>query len=427
MSKKVLIITYYWPPAGGPGVQRWLKFVKYLPQYNITPIVYTALNANYPIIDKQFINEISNDVLILKQPIKEPYKWSGLFLRKQTKSISKGIISKENQTLIEKFLLFIRGNFFIPDARVLWVKPSVKYLSEIIKKHNIDTVITTGPPHSVHLIGYELKLNNNLRWITDFRDPWTTISYHKDLKLLKKSQQKHLSLEHKVLNFSDEIIVTSASTKKEFEKKTSKKITVITNGYDVEKYEKKEIDKEFSITHIGSLLSDRNPQNLWKILGEIIAENKSFKELFKLKFVGINSKNVLDEVFKHIPAENVKVINYVSHNDALEYQKKSAVLLLIESNTNEKQVIIPAKLFEYMVSGRPILSFGHKLADFSSIVKETNTGSFFTYYDEEILKNQILNYFQDFLNNKLITYPVNLQQYSRKNLTKKLAEIILKS
>ena len=190
MPKKVLIITYYWPPAGGPGVQRWLKFVKYLPEYDIEPIVFCPENANYPLLDKSLEEEVSKETTILKLPINEPYKFAKLFSSK-TKTISKGIISsKENQSFIEKILLFIRGNFFIPDARKNWVKPSVNFLKSYIKQEQIDTIITTGPPHSLHLIGLELKEALAVKWIADFRDPWTTIGYHKKLQKNIKDLRK---------------------------------------------------------------------------------------------------------------------------------------------------------------------------------------------------------------------------------------------
>ena len=200
VPKSVLIILYYWPPAGGPGVQRWLKFVKYLPEYGIKPIVYVPSNPNYPIIDESLIKEVSDDITIIKQPIREPYKFAGILSKKKSKSISKGIIpNKKSQTVLDKLLLFIRGNLFIPDARKSWVRPSVQYLSTYIKDYGIGTIITTGPPHSLHLIGLQLKKSDNIQWVADFRDPWTTIGYHKQLKLTKAAQKKHKLLEKSVL------------------------------------------------------------------------------------------------------------------------------------------------------------------------------------------------------------------------------------
>ena len=182
--KKLLIITYYWPPAGGPGVQRWLKFVKYLPDFNVQPIVYIPENPTYPIIDRGLESEVSEKAVILKHKIFEPYGLASFFGKNKTKKISSGIIpNQKKQSFLEKTLLWVRGNIFIPDARFLWVKPSVKYLKKYIQENNIDTIVTSGPPHSLHLIGLQLKQELGVTWLADFRDPWTTIGYHKALKL----------------------------------------------------------------------------------------------------------------------------------------------------------------------------------------------------------------------------------------------------
>ena len=260
MRKKVLIITYYWPPAGGPGVQRWLKFIKYLPDFNIEPIVYIPKNPNYPIIDASLVADIPKNLTIIKQPIVEPYKLASKISKGQSTTISKGIIpDKKKQNVIERLMLFVRGNFFIPDARKKWVKPSVNYLSTYIRDYGIETIITTGPPHSLHLIGEQLKSRFDIKWIADFRDPWTTIGYHKKLKLTPMARKRHRFLESKVLNAADKIVVTSNNTKQNFLSLTEKPIEVITNGYDYEPVGNVELDAKFSLAHIGSLLSDRNP------------------------------------------------------------------------------------------------------------------------------------------------------------------------
>lgn len=425
MKKKVLIITYYWPPAGGPGVQRWLKFVKYLPDFDIEPIVYIPENPNYPIIDTQLVSEINPNTIILKNKISEPYKFAGFFSKKSTNTISSGIIpNKRKQSFLDKFLLYIRGNFFIPDARVGWVKPSVSYLENYLKTNPVDLIITTGPPHSLHLIGLELKKRLNCKWFADFRDPWTTIGYHKELKLTQASKEKHINLESEVLNTANHILVTSPTTKKEFSKLTSKPISVITNGYDVEYIEKKPMDSKFSIAHIGSFLSDRNPRIFWKALSELIKENKDFREDFELKIIGKVSKEILDVISEFKLSDYLNNLGYLSHNEALIEQKSSQVLLLIEIDSEDTIGIIPGKLFEYMAAERPILAIGPENADFSVILKETNSGTFFTYEQKDEIKEQILKLYQLFKQNELKVYAMGLQYYSRKKLTEKLANII---
>ncbi len=423
--KKLLIITYYWPPAGGPGVQRWLKFVKYLPDFNVQPIVYIPENPTYPIIDEGLQSEVSDKAIILKNKINEPYGFASIFSKNKTKKISSGIIpNQKKQSFLEKTLLWVRGNLFIPDARFLWVKPSVNYLKKYIRENQIETIVTSGPPHSLHLIGLELKKDLNIQWFADFRDPWTTIGYHKALKLSAYAEKKHKALEKEVLNSADKIIVTSKTTKTEFEAMTSRPIEVITNGYDVEKIEKQPLDEKFTLAHIGSFLSDRNPRILWSALKELIKENKDFKNDFQLKLIGATSQEVLDTISEFKLNDYVQNLGYVSHQEAVEHQRKSQVLLLIEIDSEDTKSIIPGKLFEYMVSERPIIAIGPEGSDFAEIITSTNTGVFFTYEEKEKLKALLLKYYQEYQNQNLKVHAVGLQQYSRKSLTEKLAKII---
>lgn len=426
-TSKVLIITYYWPPAGGPGVQRWLKFVKYLPDFGIEPIVYIPENPSYPLLDEKLLSDVSDKTIILKNKIFEPYALASFLSKNKTKKLGAGIITqKKKQSFVEKIMLWIRGNVFIPDARVFWVKPSVKYLKKYIQENNIETIITSGPPHSLHLIGLDLKKQLNLNWIADFRDPWTTIGYHKELKLSKWASAKHKALEKEVMTTCDTILVTSPTTKTEFERITNQPIEVITNGYDVEKIDKKPLDENFTLAHIGSFLSERNPQILWESLSELIQENEAFATHFKLKLIGAVSKEVIQSISDYKLDTFVQNLGYVSHEEALVHQRNSQVLLLIEIDSDDTKCIIPGKLFEYMVSERPILAIGPKNSDFENIIKQTNTGVFYQYNEKNELKSKILSYFNQYLDKNLKVNAVGLQQYSRKSLTEKLAKTISK-
>lgn len=425
--KKVLIVAYYWPPAGGPGVQRWLKFVKYLPEFDIQPIVYVPENACYPITDPDLQKDVPQNAVILKQPIKEPYKLASFFSRKNTRNISSGIIkTSEKQTFTEKILLYIRGNFFIPDARVAWVAPSVHYLSEYLKSNPVDVVITTGPPHSMHLIGKQLKEKLSVKWIADFRDPWTSIGYHKDLKLTKKSAQKHKELEKDVLNKADLILTTSYTTQREFEQLTPKPVHVITNGYDIENVEKPSPDEKFSISHIGSLLSRRNPRILWKALKEIIKEHPQFRHDFQLRLIGKVSSDIIETLKEFRLESYLELMGYVSHTEALKYQRSSQLLLLIEIDSHETTGIIPGKLFEYMAAERPVLAIGPQQSDVEKIIRDTNTGRYFYYDDLEAVKDYILTCYEMYRQKQLKVNGIGLQYYSRKKLTEKLAGLLKK-
>ena len=422
--QKVLIITYYWPPAGGPGVQRWLKFVKYLRDFDIEPIVYIPENPNYPIVDESLTEEIPAGIKVYKKPIYEPYGFARIFSKKKTKKISAGIINSKNQSVVEKVMLWIRGNLFIPDARKFWIKPSVDFLQDVIAKEKIGTVITTGPPHSLHLIGLELKKRTKIRWVTDFRDPWTSIGYHKKLKLTKASREKHKQLEHLVLNEADKIIVTSNTTRQEFSNITPKPIVVITNGYDASPGSSAALDVDFTISHIGSLLTGRNPLNLWKALSELIQENPDFKKHFKLQLAGVISSDVLESIYFYGLQSYTKLLGYISHDEALQYQRKSQVLLLIEIDSEETQGIIPGKVFEYMASKRPILGVGPANWEVGDLVAESNTGKTYTYSQLGELKSTLLQWFQEYKKEQLILPLAEVKQYHRRELTAKLSKYL---
>lgn len=424
--KKALVITYYWAPAGGPGVQRWLKFVKYLRDFGIEPIIYTPLNPTYPMVDTHIADDLPQDLTLLKTKIWEPYSLASLFSKEKTKKISAGIIPSKKLSWMDKCLLWVRGNLFIPDARILWVRPSVRFLTDYITTHNIDTIITTAPPHSIHLIGLHLKEKfPSLRWIADFRDPWTNIGYHSQLLLTAKSARKHLSLEQKVLQTADTLIVTSPSTQREFQAKTQKPIVLITNGYDDTFTEKIPLSPSFLLSHIGSLLSERNPETLWKVLGEMIQENTDLRKDLRICLAGKVSEEVFASIDKYGLSSFLEYKGYLSHTEALTLQRTSQLLLLLEINHPKTEGIIPGKLFEYMASQRPILALGYQHWDVKDIISQTQTGTTLSVTDANAIKQAINHYYTLYKDNKLHSQPVSIESYHRKTLTQKLSKIIL--
>ena len=425
--KKVLIITYYWPPAGGPGVQRWVKFVKYLRDFGVEPIIYTPQNPTYPMLDPYMVAEVPEDLTVLKTKIFEPYALASLFSKEKTQKISAGIIPTKKPSLLDKFLLWIRGNLFLPDARVLWVRPSVKYLSKYLSENQIDTIITTAPPHSLHLIGLHLKEQfPALRWIADFRDPWTTIGYHSQLRLTQRSARKHLALERAVLQAADTLIVTSPSTQKEFQTKTSRPIVVITNGYDDDlPAVTPSLSPYFLLSHIGSLLSERNPEHLWQVLSEMTQEQADFRRDLRLCLAGKVSDEVLTSLQKWQLTEFLDLKGYISHAEALALQRQSQLLLLLEINHPKTEGIIPGKLFEYMASQRPILALGYQNWDVKDIITQTHTGLTLSLTDTQGIKQALTHYYTLYKAQQLQTQPVSLEVYHRKTLTQRLSEVIL--
>ena len=415
---KVLIITYYWPPAGGSGVQRWLKFVKYLQEFGIEPVVYTVENANYLKQDASLLNEVPKGLEILKQPIWEP---TALLFWKKSKQQTKGIsnVSKGG------FLSFIRGNFFIPDPKVFWVKPSVSYLQKYLDNHTIDVIISTGPPHSTHLIAEKLHQKNTVKWLADFRDPWSDLYYNKDFNQLAFAKNKNKRLEERILRNSDCILTVSNSLKEELEK-TAKKVEVITNGFDDEFSASNNVilDTKFSISYIGLLPKQSNPKLLFKVLKGLCKESEIFKKDLKLNFIGDISEEVKVEILANKLDENTDFVGYVSHQEAIAYQNKSQVLLLLIPNVKNNKGILTGKLFEYLKAKRPILAIGPEKGDLATILQETNSGVIVNFDAEEKLKLEIVALYQKYKEDKLTVNFNNIEKYHRKELTKKLASIL---
>tara|TARA_B110001450_G_scaffold93799_1_gene89027 strand:- start:598 stop:1863 length:1266 start_codon:yes stop_codon:yes gene_type:complete len=415
---KVLIITYYWPPAGGSGVQRWLKFVKYLQEYGIEPVVYTVDNAGYLKEDKTLLDDVPRNTKVLKHSIWEP---TDLLFWKKKKSQKSGI-SNISQN---RFLSFIRGNFFIPDPKVFWVNSSVKFLQNYLNSNKVDAIISTGPPHSMHLIAQKLYKKNKLKWIADFRDPWTDLYYNNDFSEQSFAKKKNKLLEKSVLKNADCVLTVSESLKEQFSI-NARRVEVITNGYDneIRSAEDTVLDKLFTISYIGLLPKQSNPKLFFKVLQELCSQNEDFKNDLKLNFIGDISDDVRVEVLKNNLEKNTSFKGYVDHEKAIEFQNKAQVLLLLIPNIEKSKGILTGKLFEYLIAKRPILAIGPEDGDLAEIIKETDAGILIDFSDHEKLSSEILKFYHQYKNGNLKVNSKNIGKYHRKELTKKLAFII---
>ncbi|CAA7390030.1 glycosyltransferase family protein [Chryseobacterium fistulae] len=430
-QKKILIITYYWPPAGGPGVQRWLKFAKYLPDFGWKPIIYTPENPSYPLLDESLMKDVPENIEVIKTKIWEPYQLAEK-LNKSNKKFKAGQFDVgKNQSWKSKLSIWIRGNFFIPDARVFWVKPSVKFLEQYLQENQIEFVVTSGPPHSLHLIGLDLKTKfPHLKWIADFRDPWTEISYYKHLKLTKSADKKHRNLELTVFKHADITLATSYTDAENFRKAGANAIC-ITNGFDETdssriKTPLKSEKTKFTLSYIGVLEQLRNPENLWKVLEELIRTNSTFAENFIIKFAGRVDDKILTTLENSHIANHILNLGYLSHDKALIEMQTSDMLLITNFPNESSKGIIPGKIFEYLATGKQIISFGPHHADVDVILKETKAGKHFNYNDFETIKLFIVEMFERWKQGENNQNIQNIEQFSRRNLTKKLADILNK-
>ncbi|MGE8511294.1 MAG: glycosyl transferase family 1 [Chryseobacterium culicis] len=427
-QKKILIITYYWPPAGGPGVQRWLKFAKYLPDFGWKPVIYTPENPSYPLLDETLMKDVPENIEMVRTKIWEPYQLAEK-LNKSNKKFKAGQFDVgKNQSWKSKLSIWVRGNFFIPDARVFWVKPSITFLEKYLREHQIDTIVTSGPPHSLHLIGLGLKDKMpDLKWIADFRDPWTEISYYKHLKLTQSSDKKHRQLESAVFKNADITLATSYTDAENF-RKAGANAVCITNGFDESDSEGKvkgqNHQDQFTLSYIGVLEQLRNPENLWKALDELIKENTDFAADFKLKFAGRIDDKILYAIENSSLKNHILNLGYLSHGKAVEEMQNSSLLLITNFPNEASKGIIPGKIFEYLASGKQILSFGPDQADVAKILNETQSGKHFNYQDTETVKKFILEKFNLWKEGSLHENTQHIEQFSRKNLTRQLTEIL---
>jgi glycosyltransferase involved in cell wall biosynthesis len=425
--KKVLIITYYWPPSGGGGVQRWLKMSKYFPGFGWQPIIYTPLNPDPSVLDQSLTSEIHPEIIEIKTPIWEPYNiYRKLSRKKKDTRFKAGFVSEASSgNWKNELAVFLRGNFLIPDPRKFWIKPSVKYLSKYLKENHVDLIVSTGPPHSMHLIALKLRKKFDIKWIADFRDPWTNIDFYSQLRLTKWADKKHHKLEKHVLNFADHVVTVSPSWQQELKKLGGREIELVNNGYDPEDYrfENEPMEKRFTITHLGALNKDRNPVSLWKAIEALCEENNEFKQLLQIHLIGQTDDFVIQSIRENNLSEHLKCTAHLPHKEGLKALYKSHLLLLPINDTPNVKGILPGKMYEYLAINRPILAIGPDNADFAIIINETKSGVTHNFNDVEGIKSSISHYFQLFQKNQLKAGISSIEKYSRKNLAKKFIAI----
>lgn len=429
--KKALILTYYWPPSGGSGVQRWLKFTKYLRELGWEPIIYTAQNGEVAVVDESLSKDIPPNTLVLKTPIWEPYDVYKKFMgQKKGEKMSAGMLNETKKSgFLSSIAMWVRGNFFIPDARRYWIKPSVKYLSDCLKTNSVDVIISSGPPHSMHWIAWGIKQKfPQLKWVADFRDPWTNIDFYEDLKLTFIADGIHKRMEKKVLQESDAVISVGQTMQDEFKAilndvSQNKKFTVITNGFDEEDKVNTSIQKDeyFTIAHIGTLNKSRNPFILWKALSELVKEQTEFSKKMRIKLVGKVDFSVLESINEFGLKNHLIQIDYLPHNKIIEELQKSHANLLLVNQTKNAKGIITGKIFEYLLAGSPVLAIGPNDGDLAHILTQTQGGSISDFNDSETLKKNILDIYKG---QNTIRNEEAIAKFSRKELTKELVGVL---
>lgn len=423
MSKKVIIFTYYWPPAGGVAVQRFLKFSKFLPEFGWEPIIITVDNGSYPYLDESLVKEISPLLRVYRTKTFEPFEFYNLLRGKKGKSLPVVSVGSHNKkSFFQTISEYVRANFFIPDARKGWVSYAVKQAEEILKNEKVDAIVTTGPPHSAHLIGLQLKEKFGVKWLADFRDPWTGIFYNNFLPRTEATKQKDKALETKVLQTTDVVTVISPGMKKEFESR-AQKIEVVSNGYDEEDFSNAEVGMQnaevFTIRYVGNLMASQNLENLWRAVSSLVTRHSSLR----LEFIGR-----VDDVVKKSISENgldsiVSYLDFVDHRKAIQLMQEASMLLFAIPDVKDNEVILTGKLFEYLASTSEMISFGPVQGNAAEILSATGRKKMIAYNDADETQKQLLsalNYFEQ--TKTVFKYSDTKHQvYSRRNQTSILA------
>jgi len=418
--KKVLIITYYWPPAGGPGVQRVLKFVKYLPEYGWKPIVLTVENGNYPAYDESLIDEIPSGCIIYKTKTWEPFSFYLKINRKLSNNIPTHILeTTKEETFFSSIARFIRLNFFIPDPRKGWIRCIVKEGKRMIEKYKPDLIFSSSPPHSVQLGAMKLARKTGLKWIADFRDPWTDYFNLQGKGMLSVTKKKLGKMEESVVKNCNLISSVSQGVGDLLMKSKSKDLKVIYNGYDEDDFTelKKNRSDKWRICYAGSIRKSQTPLNF------LLALKKLPRDVFNTIEFDIYG-SVHPEIRKTIIELGLKKIlrinPYLKHKFVVGKILNADLLILLIPAHKKNHGIITGKIFEYLRTGNPILGIGPIEGEAAQILESTNRGKMYDY--EEDFNNVLLNLYKNWKNCKGKSNILNdINFYSRKHQTRELA------
>ena len=456
--KRVLIITYYWPPSGGSGVQRWVKFARYLPSEGWQPVVYVPENPSYDLLDETLAAEIPPEAEILRRRIREPYAAYRRLMGRGASTDMKTLtevtpISSGRKSWKQRLSLWIRGNLFVPDPRVGWVRPSVRFLKKYLKEHPVDVIVTTGPPHSMHLIGRRLHAALGTPWIADFRDPWTKMYYLKHLGMTKRTWRRLERMEQAVLDECSSVLAVTPAVQADFRARTATPVAMITNGFDDADFGTPDqvggdgkhpsggspsfhglsgssfhglSVESFTLTHTGLFASDGNPLTLWKVLGEMAAADPAFRESLRLRLCGKVDRDVLGTIAAAGLAANVVDLGYVDHATAVREQRAATLLLLPLRNDPQYKPILPGKLFEYLAARRPILGIGQEDGAMAAVLEDTVAGTMCDWDNEDGIRRFLAGAWAAFCDGGVPPTAGPVERYSRRNLTHELAALLEK-
>jgi glycosyltransferase involved in cell wall biosynthesis len=424
MRKRVLIVTYYWPPCGGIGVHRCLKFAKYLRLFGWEPIICTAENPEYPVLDESNIKYVPEGIEVLKTRIWEPYTlYKRMMGKKKEERITDVFVEEQRANVRARFGIWIRGNFFIPDARRFWIRPAVQHLSQYLREQPVDAIMTNGPPHTAHMIGYKLKKQFSIPWLADYQDPWTESDSYRRLTLTPFARAIHEAMQRRVFRHADKITICSESWKRDLEALGAHDVGVVVWGYDEDDVHgnTRRRSPKFTISHFGRIGPDRNVAVFWKVLSDLVKDHPNFANDLEIELAGFIAEAVRDDITAFGLREKVKISGHINRSEALARMHQAQVLLLIINDEPNAQGRLPGKLFEYLASKRPILVLGPDGSDAASILQELNAGYSCGHRDYDSTRTILLQLYERHLKGDLPDNATSIERYSNRNTTRSLA------
>ncbi|MEN8224434.1 MAG: glycosyltransferase family 4 protein [Bacteroidota bacterium] len=429
--KRLLILTYYWPPAGGPGVQRWLKFVKYLEGFGWRPYVLTVEDGTYSARDENLISEIPEGLEVFKTKSRDPFRFYNMLKGKKDGSVSVALINiDKKKSLLDRLSMYIRSNFFIPDARKGWIPYAYREALRIIDEKHIDLLVSTGPPHSTHLTALKIKKKTGIRWVADLRDPWTTVYYNDMLPRSGRTRSIDKKYEDEVLQAADAVTVVSPGMQQEFNDRNGN-VQVVMNGFDMADMGNEHAgsmkDDKFRMTYTGNFKPNQHIPDIWDGICELIGEKEGFKEDFRLRFVGNLDASVPEYFNSKGLSDNLEILSYVPHAEVTRLMSASDLLLFVVPQSRNNKLIITGKLFEYLASGTAVLSVGPEAGDAAEILKETGRNHMIEYHKKDAFKEQLYQMYLTWKENSGNLAQLNtgmLDKYSRYASAQSMAKIM---
>lgn len=424
--KRVLIVTYYWPPSGGIGVLRCLKFAKYLKRMGWEPVVYTALNAQYPFIDHSNDRDVPDGIEILRHPIVEPFSlFKKLTGKKKDTPVSNPlVVTDKKRGLLEKLSIWVRANFFIPDARALWIKPSVRYLSAYLEKNHVDAILSDGPPHTNTMIACRLSQKFGIPWLADFQDPWTQVDYYALFPIGKRADRIHRKLEQEVFNTAQKITIASPTWKRDLEAIGARNVEVIYWGYDEDDFKTLSFNppKKFVIFHAGIFGKDRFSRALFESLGELRRDRADFAADLEIQLYGMIDESIMQAIQQQNLASHSRISGVVARSNVLQQMAEAFVLLLPLNISNNINGRLPGKLYEYLRMPGWILALGPDTSDVKKILDDTQAGKMADAENKEKIKSELLRFYNLYKSNTARNPKTpEVQVYSVENQTRRIA------